>query len=62
MQLAFKKHHIYIIKCQVCVAARYVQSLVLGAYTNQQDPSNDYVLITAKTGWKYVKTNNDFVV
>jgi len=40
---------------RVCVAGRYVQSLVLGAYTNQQDPSNEYVLITAKTGWRNLR-------
>ena len=37
---------------RVVIAARYAQSLTMGAYTYQQDPSNDYVLITAKTGWK----------
>jgi len=34
------------------VASRYVQSLVLGAYSHSFDPKNDYVLTTAKTGWK----------
>ena len=37
---------------KLCVAARYAQSLVMGAYSHQQDPSNDYLLITAQTGWK----------
>ena len=37
---------------RLCVAARYAQSLVMGAYSHQQDPANDYVLITAATGWK----------
>jgi len=40
---------------KICAAARYVQSLVLGAYTNQQDPSNEYVLITAQTGWRNLR-------
>ena len=33
------------------VAARYAQSLTLGAYSYMQEP-DEYVLITAKTGWK----------
>merc|ERR1719150_218737 len=37
---------------RLCVAARYAQSLVMGAYSHQQDPTNDYVMITAATGWK----------
>ena len=40
---------------RVTVAARYAQSLVMGAYTYMQDPSNDYVLITAKNGWTQLK-------
>lgn len=36
----------------VCDSDRYVQSLVLGAYSHSFDPKNDYVLTTAKTGWK----------
>jgi len=32
---------------------RWAQSLVLGAWTYKQDPSNDYVLTTAKNGgWR----------
>ena len=31
--------------------SRYAQSLTMGAYTHSQDPSNDYVLTTSKTGW-----------
>merc|ERR1712212_1105627 len=42
---------------RTCVAARYAQSLVMGAYSYQQDPGNEYLLITAKTGWK---TLSDF--
>lgn len=37
---------------RICVAARYAQSLVMGAYSYSQDPGNEYLLITAKTGWK----------
>jgi len=37
---------------RTCVAARYAQSLVMGAYSYAQDPGNEYLLITAKTGWK----------
>ena len=40
---------------RLMVAARYAQSLVMGAYTYMQDPSNDYVLITAKNGWTQLK-------
>ena len=35
-----------------CNSNRYTQSLVLGAYSHSFDPKNDYVLTTAKTGWK----------
>ena len=42
---------------RTCVAARYAQSLVMGAYSYSQDPGNEYLLITAKTGWK---TLSDF--
>ncbi|KAK7792468.1 hypothetical protein R5R35_013860 [Gryllus longicercus] len=34
-----------------CVCARLCQSLVLGAYSFAQDPSNKYVLTTAANGW-----------
>ncbi|CAL1544961.1 unnamed protein product [Lymnaea stagnalis] len=37
---------------RTCVAARMVQSLVMGAYTHQMDPSNEYVLVTGKYGWR----------
>ena len=36
---------------RLCAAARYAQSLVMGAYSYQQDPTNDYLLVTASTGW-----------
>lgn len=35
-----------------CVAARFVQSLVLGAYSILQDPDNQYLLVTAAKGWE----------
>merc|ERR1712071_397922 len=37
---------------RVTVAARYAQSLVMGAYSYSQDPGNEYLLITSKTGWE----------
>ena len=36
---------------QTCVCARFAQSLVLGAYAYHQNPTNEYVLITAVNGW-----------
>ena len=36
---------------RVCVAGRLVQSLVLGAYSYSLDPTNDYLLTTARRGW-----------
>ncbi|RWS02853.1 hydroxylysine kinase-like isoform X2, partial [Dinothrombium tinctorium] len=35
----------------LCIKARLCQSLVLGAYTYSQDPSNEYILSSSKTGW-----------
>lgn len=35
-----------------CVAARFAQSLTMGAYTYSVDPTNSHVLITAKRGWQ----------
>ncbi|XP_057670232.1 hydroxylysine kinase-like [Diorhabda carinulata] len=40
---------------KLCIAARLCQSLVMGAYTNQQDPTNTYVLITAVYGWQLLE-------
>lgn len=40
---------------QECVAARFAQSLVLGAYSHQNDPDNEYLLITAAKGWKILQ-------
>lgn len=34
-----------------CVMARYVQSLVLGAYYYHLDPGNEYLLSSSKEGW-----------
>jgi len=36
---------------RILVACRLCQSLVMGAYTYSLDPGNEYLLITAKTGW-----------
>ena len=33
------------------VAARLVQSVTMSAFSHSKDPTNDYLLITAKTGW-----------
>ncbi|KAH9489370.1 hypothetical protein Btru_056481 [Bulinus truncatus] len=41
---------------RTCVAARMVQSLVMGAYTHHMDPSNDYVLTTSRYGWQALST------
>ncbi|XP_019764666.1 hydroxylysine kinase isoform X1 [Dendroctonus ponderosae] len=40
---------------KICVMARLCQSLVLGANSSLQDPSNEYVLTTARTGWGLLK-------
>lgn len=40
---------------KLCIAARLCQSLVMGAYTNQQDPTNTYVLVTAVYGWQLLE-------
>ena len=29
----------------------YLQSLVMGAYSYSQDPTNEYVIVTAARGW-----------
>lgn len=38
-----------------CVAARFAQSLTMGAYTYSVDPSNTYPLTTAKLGWPLLR-------
>lgn len=40
---------------RTCIGARFAQSLILGAYSYQQDPGNEYLLSSAKTGWKAVE-------
>ncbi|XP_046399046.1 hydroxylysine kinase [Ischnura elegans] len=40
---------------RTCIAARYAQSLILGAYSYSLNPTNDYVMTTAKLGWKQLK-------
>nr|XP_027236867.1 hydroxylysine kinase-like [Penaeus vannamei] len=39
-----------------CVAARFAQSLVMGAYSYEQDPGNEYLLTTARRGWDVLAT------
>ncbi|XP_022214801.2 hydroxylysine kinase [Drosophila obscura] len=39
-----------------CVAARLVQSLVMGLYTHSLHPTNDYLLSTQQDGWKLLET------
>lgn len=36
---------------RTCVAARFAQSLTMGAYSYSLDPTNEYLLTTAKRGW-----------
>ena len=40
---------------KVCIAGRYAQSLVMGAYSYSLDPGNEYLLVTAKNGWPQLK-------
>ncbi|XP_050691555.1 hydroxylysine kinase-like [Eriocheir sinensis] len=35
-----------------CIAVRFAQSLVMGAYSYMQDPGNEYLQITAVRGWE----------
>lgn len=36
--------------------ARLCQTLVMSAYSIKLDPSNDYILSTAKTGWNVFRS------
>ncbi|XP_053627915.2 hydroxylysine kinase-like [Cherax quadricarinatus] len=49
-----------------CVAARFTQSLVLGAYSHEQESGNDYLLVTAAKGWdvlsKFWKTPKEDIL
>jgi len=40
---------------KVCIAARYAQSLTMGAYSYSLDPTNEYLLSTAKNGWRQLR-------
>lgn len=40
---------------KVTVCARICQSLVMGVYSYLQDPQNDYLLVTQKSGWTLLK-------
>ena len=44
---------------KVCIAGRYALSLVMGAYSYSLDPGNEYMLVTAKTGWPQLKRLSD---
>ncbi|KAL5022539.1 hypothetical protein ScPMuIL_001694 [Solemya velum] len=48
---------------KTCICSRLAMSLIMGAYTYMQDPSNVYVLETAEKGWpllhKYWAAPND---
>lgn len=37
---------------ELCMKGRLVQSLILGAYSYENDPTNEYVLKTSINGWK----------
>lgn len=37
------------------VCSRMVQSVTMGAYSYSKDPGNEYLLITAKTGWELLE-------
>jgi len=38
-----------------CVAARFAQSLTMGAYTYSVDPSNEYIVERAERGWTLLR-------
>ncbi|KOC68389.1 Aminoglycoside phosphotransferase domain-containing protein 1 [Habropoda laboriosa] len=40
---------------KVTVCARICQSLVMGAYSHLNDPQNEYLLVTQKSGWTLLK-------
>ncbi len=40
---------------KTCVAGRFAQSLIMGAYTYLMDPGNEYVLTTAARGWPILR-------
>lgn len=40
---------------KICVCARLCQSLVLGAYSHLNDPQNEYLLLTQKSGWSLLE-------
>uniref|UniRef100_A0A0K2T5G2 Hydroxylysine kinase n=2 Tax=Lepeophtheirus salmonis TaxID=72036 RepID=A0A0K2T5G2_LEPSM len=40
---------------KICVAGRYAQSLVLGAYSHEKYPTNEYLVVTANTGWNNLR-------
>ena len=40
---------------KTCIAGRFCQSIVMGAYSYSMDPGNEYLLVTAKNGWEPLK-------
>lgn len=42
-------------RLQTLIASRLCQSLVLGLYAYQRDPTNEYVLYTQKNGWTMLR-------
>lgn len=40
---------------KMCIACRLCQSLVMGAYSHRLDPSNSYLIVSARTGWDRLK-------
>lgn len=40
---------------RMCIAARFAQSLAMGAYSFSLNPTNTYLLTTAKNGWPQLK-------
>lgn len=43
---------------KICICARYAQSLTIGLYTYNQNPTpeNSYVLITQRNGWDQLRS------
>ncbi|EDW90304.1 hydroxylysine kinase [Drosophila yakuba] len=44
-----------VVLLKYCVAARLVQSLVMGLYTHTLHPTNEYLLVTQEKGWKLLQ-------
>lgn len=58
LRLSYSLHNLIklTIIFQTLISARLVQSLILGAYTKEQDPNNAYVSSTEKAnGWELLR-------